>query len=492
MKKQLLLLVVMLLPLVASAYDFEVNGIFYGYNATNQTAYVTSGNTKYSGDIIIPNTVSYNGRQMSVSEIGWEAFKDCTELASVSMTNSVQIIGNRAFYGCVELTKIDMSGCIQKIGEYAFYDCKKLKGLILPETLEIIEMSAFAGCGVEFLSIPKSVVRIGMYAFSSCCNLKTFVFSDSNDVVTLGNGTLGGGYQGSIFSGSKPHSFYIGRPLNILDNLQYDFADSLSILTIGSYMNNQADYEQLSENIRMLYIDRTNKIEIVYSISDNPMAISDYCFDNSVYLNASLFVPIGSKEKYMSTSGWKNFFNIQEMDVTEMWNGKGDPQGGEGSKEKCEKPTISYQNGKLTFYSATEGATCQYSITDSDIKSGSGDEIQLTVTYNISVNATKTGYDNSDVATATLCWIEYEPKTEGITDGVAQLLSKAVLIQSEGGFLKVEGIDDGTPVSIFTPDGKQAGSAVCRNGAALVGTNIQPGNVAIVRIGEKSVKVVVN
>ena len=50
---------------------------------------------------------------------------------------------------------------------------------------------------------------------------------------------------------------------------------------------------------------------------------------------------------------------------------------------------------------------------------------------------------------------------------------------------------DGTQVAVYTPDGKQAGSAVCRNGAALVGTNIQPGNTAIVKIGEKSVKVIV-
>ena len=66
-----------------------------------------------------------------------------------------------------------------------------------------------------------------------------------------------------------------------------------------------------------------------------------------------------------------------------------------------------------------------------------------------------------------------------------------VLIQSEGGILKVEGVDDGTLVTVYTPDGKQAGSAVCRNGAALVGTSIQPGNTAIVKIGEKSVKVIV-
>ena len=179
---------------------------------------------------------------------------------------------------------------------------------------------------------------------------------------------------------------------------------------------------------------------------------------------------------YKSTEGWKDFLFIEE--------GTGGSGGGT-TPEKCAKPTISYNNCE------TEGATCQSTITDADIKSYSGNEVQLTVTYNISVYATKAGYDNSETATATLCWIDKEPTTEGITDGVSQIPSNAVLIQSEGGILKVEGVDDGTQVAVYTLDGKQAGSAICRNGAALVGTNIQPGNTAIVKIGEKSVKVIV-
>jgi hypothetical protein len=185
---------------------------------------------------------------------------------------------------------------------------------------------------------------------------------------------------------------------------------------------------------------------------------------------------------YKSTEGWKDFLFIEE--------GTGGSGGGT-TPEKCAKPTISYNNGKLTYNCETEGATCQSTITDADIKSYSGNEVQLTVTYNISVYATKAGYDNSETATATLCWIDKEPTTEGITDGVSQIPSNAVLIQSEGGILKVEGVDDGTQVAVYTPDGKQAGSAVCRNGAALVGTSIQPGNTAIVKIGDRAVKVIV-
>ena len=222
-------------------------------------------------------------------------------------------------------------------------------------------------------------------------------------------------------------------------------------------------------------------IPTVISLIENPFTITSSTFTQNTFLNATLYVPKGTIEKYKATDGWKDFLFIEEG------TGGGDTP----TTQKCEKPTISYENGKLTFSCATEGATCQYSITDTDIKAGSGNEVQLGVTYNISVYATKSGYDNSETATATLCWIDATPQTEGITDGVTQIPSKAVLIQSEGGILKVEGVNDGTQVSVYTLDGKQAGNAVSRNGAALVGTNIQPGNATIVKIGNKSVKVLV-
>ena len=218
-------------------------------------------------------------------------------------------------------------------------------------------------------------------------------------------------------------------------------------------------------------------LEEVRVLATTPPFAYDNTFSN---YNIPLYVPEQSLNAYQTASPWKTFKSIVSL------------EGGDTPEsQKCEKPTISYNNGKLTYHCDTEGATCQSTITDTDIKSYSGNEVQLAVTYNISVYATKSSYENSETATATLCWIDKEPTTEGITDGVAQIPSKAVLIQSEGGILKVKGIDDGTQVAVYTPDGKQAGSAVCRNGAALVGTNILPGNTAIVKIGEKAVKVII-
>jgi hypothetical protein len=198
---------------------------------------------------------------------------------------------------------------------------------------------------------------------------------------------------------------------------------------------------------------------------------------------ATLYVPKGKLSAYKNANIWSNFANIIE---TEYEDGTDIPQ-----PKKCEKPNISYVNGQLKFASATDGVEFVSEITDSDIKKNYEATVSLTATYNISVYATKSGYDNSEVATATLCWIDKEPQTEGITDGVSQISSRAVLIQSEGGIISLQGVDDGTQVSAYTADGVLAGSATSRNGGALLNTNLRPGTTAIVKVGEKSVKIIV-
>lgn len=199
-------------------------------------------------------------------------------------------------------------------------------------------------------------------------------------------------------------------------------------------------------------------------------------------MNATLYVPVGTIDKYKATTGWKEFLFIEE--------GTGGDTPVTPEPKQCAKPTIAYKNGKLLFNCDTEGATCAYTITDSDIKSGSGNEVDLDVTYHISVYATKNGYEQSKTATATLCWIDSNPKMDGIVNGVAEVKARAFLIKNEGGNLAVEGADDGEQVHVYTTNGVQAGSAISRNGKAVVKTNLQKGEIAIVKVGEKSMKVV--
>lgn len=164
--------------------------------------------------------------------------------------------------------------------------------------------------------------------------------------------------------------------------------------------------------------------------------------------------------------------------------------GGGTTQKKCEKPTISYSNGKLTFNSSTEGAACQYNITDTDVKGGSGNEVQLTATYSISVYATKDGMENSETATATLCWIDVDPKTEGIKNSIANVKANPVLIQSNGGILNISGINDDTDVFVYSVSGQMVGTSKAKGDQVSVFTDIQKGEIVIVKIGDKSVKVV--
>ena len=112
------------------------------------------------------------------------------------------------------------------------------------------------------------------------------------------------------------------------------------------------------------------------------------------------------------------------------------------------------------------------------------------MTYNISVYATKTGFENSEVATATLCWIDVEPKTEGIT-GVASVRANAVLIQSNDGVLSISGVEEGTLISIYNTAGQMVGSAKTSDGTTNIGTTFRNGEIGIVKIGEKAVKVLI-
>lgn len=164
---------------------------------------------------------------------------------------------------------------------------------------------------------------------------------------------------------------------------------------------------------------------------------------------------------------------------------------GSETDQKVETPTIGYHNGELTFNCATEGVQYVYEITDSDIKKGNDSKVQLTVTYNISVYTTKDGYENSDVATATLCWIDQEPRKEGIDNGVREVAARAVLIQNKGGKLVVSGTEKSEEISVYDTAGRKVGAAKADDETTVIPTTLQNGSVAIVKIGQRTVKVMV-
>ena len=193
-KKQLLLLVMMLLPMVASAGAVEIDGICYEFK--NNTAEVTSNhNSKYTGSIVIPESVSYEGTEYRVTSIGSSAFSSCTDLTSVTIPNSVKSIGGSAFYDCSSLTSVAIPNSVTSIDQNPFAGCTGLTSIIVEEGNSkydsrnncnaIIQTSIntlIAGC--QNTIIPNSVTSIGQYAFNYCHNLTSITIP--NCVMSIG------------------------------------------------------------------------------------------------------------------------------------------------------------------------------------------------------------------------------------------------------------------------------------------------------------------
>ena len=126
--KHLFTALLLLCSSVAFAHNFEVDGIYYNItNSTTKEAEVTySGGfyyavaNEYTGNVVIPESVTYAGATYSVTSIGLSAFRDCSSLTSVEIPNSVTSIGSSAFYGCTGLTSIEIPNSVTTIDSSAF------------------------------------------------------------------------------------------------------------------------------------------------------------------------------------------------------------------------------------------------------------------------------------------------------------------------------------------------------------------------------------
>lgn len=139
MKKQLLLLMMMLSMAISAfaAEEVEISGLWYQVITKGKVAKVIKykNYVQYSGDVIIPSTVEYNGVTCDVTTIVSEAFLNCGNLTSVTIGNSVTRIQPSAFENCIRLTSIMIPNSVTNIGEYN----QEIKGVT---NVEIIPVSA--------------------------------------------------------------------------------------------------------------------------------------------------------------------------------------------------------------------------------------------------------------------------------------------------------------------------------------------------------------
>lgn len=220
--------------LSAAAYSFESAGIYYNITGDNtvEVTYSDRDNNTYSGSISVPETVTNNGTEYSVTKIGESAFKGsavtsvsmpegitsidynafsgCQNLETVALPESLTIFGFRAFesckllktikipsgvtaipgscfYCCSSLESVTIPEGVMTIGQYAFVCCDKLENISLPVSVKQIEMHAFAGSGLKTIKLFGEVTSIGEYAFADCFHLTDFYCYSDNSPQTAEN-----------------------------------------------------------------------------------------------------------------------------------------------------------------------------------------------------------------------------------------------------------------------------------------------------------------
>ena len=185
-----LLLLALLLPMNVAAYDFEVDGIYYNINGDEATVTyeeifydhgaVPHYYSDYSGDVVIPSSVSHDGKTYPVTAIGNYAFDYCGSLTSVTIPNSVTAIGHMAFYSCYELTSVVIGNSVTAIGSCAFQECSRLTSVNIPNSVKTIGFGAFESCiNLTSVTLGNAVTSIGRSAFYGCNNLSDINFPKS-------------------------------------------------------------------------------------------------------------------------------------------------------------------------------------------------------------------------------------------------------------------------------------------------------------------------
>ena len=197
--KKLMTLLALLLPVIAVAedvYDFEVDGIYY--KIVNDEACVTYKSfsyidhdphyeSDYAGDVVIPPTVTYDGKTYPVTSIGSCAFYRRSAVTSITIPSSITSIGWSAFFNCTGLTRvtitdlaawcnidIDSNSNPLHYAHHLYLNDTEVTDLVIPEGITAIDGFAFYGCvGLTNVTIPNSVTSIGEGAFMECSQLSS-------------------------------------------------------------------------------------------------------------------------------------------------------------------------------------------------------------------------------------------------------------------------------------------------------------------------------
>ena len=301
--------------LSAAAYSFESSGIYYNITGDNtvEVTYSDRDNNTYSGSVSVPETVTNNGTEYSVTKIGEYAFQG-SAVTSVYMPESITSIGTSAFSGCQNLESVTLPESLTTFGSYAFSSCKSLKAIKIPSVVTTITDRCFSGCSsLESVTIPEGVTDIGGVAFFGC-NLKALTLPESLEAIGssafYGNQSLKSvnipakvkKIEAQAFSHCGLTNLVIQEGVQTIGGIAF-YENPLQKLTLPSTVT----------SIGGNAFGNNNNLQSIICNAVTPPTLGENAFGYNA--STTVKVPLQSIAAYRQANGWKNFSNYCSGEV---------------------------------------------------------------------------------------------------------------------------------------------------------------------------------
>ena len=344
------------------------------------------------------------------------------------------------------------------LGDYCFKNCSELKSVSIPEGVKTLGFLSFRLCNtMKTVKIPSTVDSIAEECFQACWNL-------AEVIIPYGVKKLS---KRCFENCDKLKSISIPSSVTSVEEQCFGACRSLSSIALPASIKKMG-YDCFSG---------CTSLSSITCLSPTPPTVSSsfYNFSPSTCI---LYVP--DVDAYKAATAWKDFPYIYKI-----------KEGGDqpSDKQQCEKPIISFANGKLLFSDATKGAEYHYTLTCADVKTNEAIDngiVDLAASYDIEVYATAEGYRASDYAKATLYWVKDDGK---IGTDINTAKTRGLVVSSDQGLVTCSGLNDGEQALFYNAEGKLLGRQTAQGGTAGIATQEK---MIIVKVGTTSLKVHVN
>ena len=337
------------LSVPAMALQIVVDGIYYEVH--DDKLEMTENPDKYSGVVIVPSTVVYEGITYTVTQIDDLAFKNCKDLLTVGIPSTVNNIDLLTFYGCESLEEIYVDPdntayasydralydkamttiirCPARVaGEYeipdgvttieiqAFRECEMLTSIVMPETINKIGRGSFQNCSsLTSINLPDGITSIGESSFARCSSLENIHIPGS--LTQIGKQAFASCAIKEVHLHDKVTDMGMGIFQNCNKLEHVTLPESMNDLPETTFMGCRNLKEIiLPDGITSIGLHAFNGCSSLTSISlpDGITAISNSCFTGCKSLT-SIDLPKNIKE--ISRYGFRNCTSLQSITIPE-------------------------------------------------------------------------------------------------------------------------------------------------------------------------------